>query len=259
MWDQSRYALDFFHQHSIPFWNMTNANKRVTSNSWCLIETNDEVIVVYIRDGGTAAIDTNFPYLISWYDPRNGGVLQFGSKTQLAAGRAQELGTAPNNPNMDWVVLLKMCPDCRGSSSDGGTQTGLIAGLVVAAIVVVALAIYLGIRHSHGRLPRSRKNELDRQPPEPVDELVHPSDIRCGLDPPASSSGTGSRSSIAARSRSIESGSPDNGPGYKDQVRPTNTEDVPTAGSEYIPTVAAKEVDESEHGQDAGGYYRVDL
>jgi len=237
---------------------MTNANNRVTSNSWCLTETNDEVIVMYVHDGGTAAIDTTFPYQVFWYDPRNGGVLQFGSKTYIKTGSAQELGTAPNNPNMDWTVLLRKCPDCLDTSSEeGGTETGLIVGLVAGSVVLLAIVIYLGILQSRRQSSRSSNKKPAKHSPAPpfgfVDDPIRPSNSPSRRDPPASTSE--SRSSIGGQTRSVESNSMTWGPVYKDQVRTSSME-----RPGFIPTVAAMEVDQSEIYEEAQGEYcRVEM
>ena len=46
-------------------------------------------------------------YSVKWYDPRNGGGLQDGSITTIEGDGMQPLGTAPNNPDKDWVVLVR--------------------------------------------------------------------------------------------------------------------------------------------------------
>lgn len=106
MWTQSRYALDFFHLH-VPLGAMTNRNDLVASDSaWCL--ANSEVYVIYLRNGGTTTI--NLPdgeYTAGWFDPRNGGDLQNGSRIGLTGGTAVQVGNAPNSENMDWAVVIK--------------------------------------------------------------------------------------------------------------------------------------------------------
>ena len=108
MWQQSRYALEFFSDSGIPFWDMSNDNDRVSSG-WCLVQSNEDIIVVYLPNGGTTTIDlaTSTTYSVKWYDPRNGGLLQDGSETSLLGGNNIPLGSAPNNDNQDWVILLE--------------------------------------------------------------------------------------------------------------------------------------------------------
>jgi len=123
MWDQSLYTLEFFANNAVPFWDMSNDNSRV-SNGWCLSQTDDDVIVVYLKDGGSSSIDLtgSSSYTVKWYDPRNGGSLKNGSVTSLGAGNNQALGNAPSNGSQDWVVLLQ-----RDSAPSPPTPTPVIA------------------------------------------------------------------------------------------------------------------------------------
>ena len=111
MWDLSRYALQFFSRNRIPFWDMSNDNGRLSNDNWCLSQSNDDVIVVYLINGGSDSIDlageTGETYSIQWYDPRNGGDLQAGSLSSLQIGSGRDLGTAPGSNEKDWVVLLQ--------------------------------------------------------------------------------------------------------------------------------------------------------
>ena len=78
MWEQSRYALEFFSKFS--FWNMTSNNQRVTNNNWCLLDPSggDTSIALFLPNGDTLEIDlrglqvSGTAYLVEWYDPRNG-------------------------------------------------------------------------------------------------------------------------------------------------------------------------------------------
>jgi len=110
MWDQSRYALEFFNLNAIPFWNMATGS--CVSTGWCLAESSGDHLVVYLKDGGSANINLPGPggdtWTVKWYDPRNGGTLQNGSVTTLGSSSSpQALGNAPNNGTKDWVILLR--------------------------------------------------------------------------------------------------------------------------------------------------------
>lgn len=117
MWVQSKNALDFFSNNAVPFQNMSNDNSRISPGNWCLVDDSSRggpVIVVYLRNGGTANInltglgENGSSLDVYWYDPRNGGKLQSGSVSSLEmAGFPQSLGNAPHNKNQDWVVLLQ--------------------------------------------------------------------------------------------------------------------------------------------------------
>jgi hypothetical protein len=56
MWDQSRYALGFFKNNKIPFWQMPPNRtllSPVSKNNWCLSEKNFSNILIYLSKGGT--------------------------------------------------------------------------------------------------------------------------------------------------------------------------------------------------------------
>jgi len=152
MWDQSRFALQFFDQHSIPFWNMTNADMLLSNGNWCF--EGDDHILVYLREGGTAEIDLSGqeeedPYIVQWFDPRNGGPLHFGSQVMVQAAEAQQLGLAPFDVDLDWVVLLTKCNGCpKNNDNESKKESGLIAAVSTLAVLlaITALVAALGWR-----------------------------------------------------------------------------------------------------------------
>jgi hypothetical protein len=98
MWDQTRYALDFFHEH-LPFWEMTPEEGRV-------LRKGDEVIAVQLPAGGAVNVRLGEgEYSVQWFDPRNGGGLQPGG-TVTGPGE-KRVGPPPSEPGRDWVVLLQ--------------------------------------------------------------------------------------------------------------------------------------------------------
>jgi hypothetical protein len=115
MFDQARQALDFFYNNNVPFWDMSNENHRLGSSSggaaasnWCLAQRNTaNVLVVYLRHGGTDTIDLDHDYTSKWYNPKTGGVLVDG--TTLASGNSS-LGNHPDPTGQGWVVLLERAP-----------------------------------------------------------------------------------------------------------------------------------------------------
>lgn len=114
MWVQSKHALDFFAKFKVPFQNMSNDNSRVTNDNWCLADATESIVVVYLRNGGTADINLSGlgngsadSLTVGWYNPRQGGSLDQGSVTALkVADYPQSLGNAPYDSDKDWVVLL---------------------------------------------------------------------------------------------------------------------------------------------------------
>jgi hypothetical protein len=119
MWDQSRYALEFFYVNDVPFWKMTNSNDKLSTDDWLLLDIDGTQAVLYLRNGGTATIDLNAfsgrSYSVQWFDPIKGGALLSASVLSTMAGPTSSVGEPPYNESQDWVVLLR----CEGCEVDG--------------------------------------------------------------------------------------------------------------------------------------------
>lgn len=105
MWDQTRYALEFFHKY-LPFHQMSPDDSLV-SRGWCLAKSG-EVYAVYLPDGGSTELDlAEGSYTVHWYNPRAGGELQSGSVKKVAGPGAAELGNPPAGGDKDWAILCR--------------------------------------------------------------------------------------------------------------------------------------------------------
>ena len=108
MWDQSRFALDFFRNFQIPFWTMKSNDSLSHSGDWVLAsewDANPYWAVIYTRDGGECVFDLPagaFDY--GWFNPHSGiglsGLLHVGS----VAGKREVKLNAPDS--RDWVLLV---------------------------------------------------------------------------------------------------------------------------------------------------------
>jgi hypothetical protein len=107
MWDQTRYALEFFHEH-LPFVRMQPADELVSDGSgWCLARPG-EVYAVYLPEGGAAELKlADGTYSVRWFDPRHGGPLRDGTVTSLTGPGARSIGRPPDEMSGDWVVLVR--------------------------------------------------------------------------------------------------------------------------------------------------------
>lgn len=109
-WDTPRYALEFFHQNDVPFWQMQNDNAiSSAANDYGFYKAGD-TYTVYLKDGGTTDLDLSAAagvYDVRWFDPRNGGALQVGTVGQVPGGGPVNLGLAPNSPDQDWAILVR--------------------------------------------------------------------------------------------------------------------------------------------------------
>lgn len=112
-WDYCRIALDFFREHEILFWEMTNAdaligNAKNDNSRYCLAQRGS-VYLVYLPTGGTTEIDlSSVPgtFTVEWFDPRHGGPLQHGSVTKVQGGRRAALGDPPKDAAEDWLIVV---------------------------------------------------------------------------------------------------------------------------------------------------------
>jgi hypothetical protein len=109
LWDQTRFALEFFHRH-LPFWEMRHQDGLVSpAESFCFAKRG-EVYAVYLPRGGEASLDlagAEGAFRILWYDPRKGGELQQGSAREAGAPGKVSLGLPPEERARDWVVLIR--------------------------------------------------------------------------------------------------------------------------------------------------------
>lgn len=113
-WKYCRFAMEFFRQNQVPFWEMTNADERVGnakhSNSRYCLAKQGEVAVIYLPTGGTPELDLeNWPgtFDVRWYSPRDGGDLRTGGARTVTGGGKVSLGAPPSEPQRDWVVLVR--------------------------------------------------------------------------------------------------------------------------------------------------------
>jgi hypothetical protein len=109
-WDYCRYALAFFADNRVPFWEMQNDNElSAAGEDYCFFQPG-EVYVVYLKDGGSTTLDladAAGAFEVRWYDPRHGGALRTGSVRRVTGGGTRNLGRPPDSPKEDWVVLVR--------------------------------------------------------------------------------------------------------------------------------------------------------
>jgi len=113
-WDYCRYALEFFRDNKIPFWEMTNADARVnsakkSSRTYCLAKPGS-VYLVYLPDGGAARLDlgkVGGTFMVQWFNPRKGGKLQTGSVQHVKGGGSADLGSPPADRDQDWLAVVR--------------------------------------------------------------------------------------------------------------------------------------------------------
>jgi hypothetical protein len=110
MWDQTRYALEFFRKN-LPFTQMIHNDELTTArDDYCFAEPG-RVYAIYLPSGGTTKLDMgNYTgsFSVQWYNPRAGGKLQNGSIKEIAGPGLVAIGQPPKENNKDWAVLIKL-------------------------------------------------------------------------------------------------------------------------------------------------------
>jgi hypothetical protein len=107
-WNQCKYLLDFFEGNQIPIEKTGNYDNLVQKGDYCLAIPG-AMYIVFLRNGNgfvnLNGVEGNFS--LQWFDPRNGGTLQYTQVQNLDGGNIQELKGAPSEPEKDWVILLR--------------------------------------------------------------------------------------------------------------------------------------------------------
>ncbi|MEL6275926.1 MAG: DUF5060 domain-containing protein, partial [Bacteroidota bacterium] len=108
MWDQSRYALDFFRNYKLPYWEMEPMDQLTTDTNDYVLAKPGNVYVIYRKTGSEGAViipEVEGRYQVTWYNPRTGQQV----KTQAATAKEGELSIKPlpDEPAKDWVLLVR--------------------------------------------------------------------------------------------------------------------------------------------------------
>ena len=113
-WDYCRIAIQFFHQHKVPFWEMQCRDELVGNpehdvTRFCFAKTN-EIYLVYLPDGGNAKLDlseASGEFSVRWFNPRSGGELASSDVERVAGGKMMSLGNPPEDEKQDWLVVVR--------------------------------------------------------------------------------------------------------------------------------------------------------
>ena len=107
-------CVELFHDNKIPFWVMSNGNRRVSSTNWLLSSSDGNIHVLYRRKATKPTDGINMDglpgvYALKWYNPRTGGLLQNGSTASLQeiSTNFSSFGNPPSDNAKDWVLLLR--------------------------------------------------------------------------------------------------------------------------------------------------------
>ena len=108
IWEQTAVAHKFFKM--IPYTEMQNSNELISNKADFCFSKAGAVYAIYLKKGGTTKLNLegiDGAFKISWYDPRKGGDLLKGSKSEVKGGSWIEVGQAPYDVNKDWVILIE--------------------------------------------------------------------------------------------------------------------------------------------------------
>jgi len=117
LWQYMAYARAFMESH-LPFWEMEPRDDLLTGESEFTGENNVIQGQVFVKEGELYAIylptasetgeldltDAPGSFKLQWFNPRSGGFA--GDEAIVQGGVSLPLGTPPDNPDEDWVVLL---------------------------------------------------------------------------------------------------------------------------------------------------------
>ncbi|MEK7951754.1 DUF5060 domain-containing protein [Luteolibacter soli] len=120
-WDYCRYTVNFFAGNNFPFEEMKNQNALVSGNgdnaNRCLGKIGS-CYLVQLHDGGSATLDltgVTGNFTTKWFNPRTGVPLIDG--VLLQGGGIVPLGTPPDTPTEDWVVLVQSTDGSGGATN----------------------------------------------------------------------------------------------------------------------------------------------
>ena len=112
-WDQCRHALEFFRDHAVPFWEMSNADSLTDAVGGYCLGKPGEIYVVFLKTAAVTSLDlagAAGEFTVGWFDPRNGGPLRMGSVARVTGGGRVSLGAPPADSADDWVALVRRLP-----------------------------------------------------------------------------------------------------------------------------------------------------
>ncbi|MGB5942947.1 MAG: DUF5060 domain-containing protein [Leeuwenhoekiella sp.] len=110
LWDQTRFALDFFNNH-VNFEEMQPADGLTDNKDAYVLAKMDQTYVIYLPKAAETHINmfgTTGSYSVKWFNPRTGEDLTTGTIKAIMGGKEKtSIGFPPNNEG-DWVALIEL-------------------------------------------------------------------------------------------------------------------------------------------------------
>lgn len=112
-WKYCRIAIEFFQDHEIPFWEMSNADHLIGNDNhkqgnYCFAKSG-ELYLVYDPDGRRSSIDLSGiegEFALLWFNPREGGELT-ATEDVIPGGLKTQLPQPPNDRDEDWLAVIR--------------------------------------------------------------------------------------------------------------------------------------------------------
>lgn len=111
-WDYCRYAITFFREQRVPFWEMESADalagNTAEANGKFVLARKGSLYLVYLPDGGNTSLDLSGAsgnFSVRWFNPRTGGPLVKGSIASVRGGGNADLGVPPGSD--DWLAVVR--------------------------------------------------------------------------------------------------------------------------------------------------------
>jgi hypothetical protein len=135
-WSYCRHALWLFENHPFPFELLSNHHELVsgtgseqqsnsgTGGNRCLARIGDTYLV-HLRSGGSHTLNLSAasgPFTVKWYNPRSGGDLI--PADDVEGGGIISLGSPPDTPGEDWIVLVESVGGDSGTNSPPSVDAG---------------------------------------------------------------------------------------------------------------------------------------
>jgi hypothetical protein len=113
-WAYSAIALNFFHEHEIPFWAMTSRNDLIGADAkknegYCLAKPGEVYLVYLPEPRGKVEIDladARGGFTVHWFNPREGGKLIPGGNVK-AGGKTSFAGLPGSAKGDDWLAVIR--------------------------------------------------------------------------------------------------------------------------------------------------------
>ena len=107
LWDQTRYAIDFFQQY-LPFTEMQSADDLTDNKNDFVFAKNDNTYAIYqaeVKETRLNLFGSKNSFVVKWFNPRTGEALQNGTVRKIRGGGKVDIGFPPKK-DKDWVALI---------------------------------------------------------------------------------------------------------------------------------------------------------